>query len=53
MVNNLTPYSVAIVYENIYFSTLCFKFNNKLKMNADDFFKLLDYLISKYGNDSF
>ena len=53
MGNNLTPYSVAIGWENIYFLTPCFKFINKRKIIDDDLFKSVDYLISKYGKNSF
>ena len=53
MGNNLTPYSVSRGWEKIYFLTPYFKFNNKRKINDDDLFKSLDYLISKYGKDSF
>ena len=36
MGNNLTPYSVAIGYENIYFLNPYFKFINKQKISDDD-----------------
>ena len=51
---NLTLCSIAIGWEYIYFLTPLFKFINKRKRNDDDnLFKSLDYLLSKYGNDSF
>ena len=51
--NNLTLYSVAIVWENICFLTPYFIFNNKRKINDGDLIESLDYLFSKYGKDSF
>ena len=45
MGNNLTPYSIAIGYENIYYLTPYFKFFKKDQINEDD----IDYnIISKY-----
>ena len=51
MGNNLTPYSIAIGWENIYFLTPYFKFIKKENVDVDDFDKLFDIdynLLSKY-----
>ena len=50
MGNNLTPYSIAIGFENIYYLTPYFKFVEKGKdIDEDDFDKLFNYQnISNY-----
>ena len=42
MGNNLTPYSIAIGWENIYYLTPYFKFIKKENIDVDDFDKLFD-----------
>ena len=41
--NNLTPCSIAIGWENIYYLTLYFKFTKKENIDENDIDKLLDY----------
>ena len=51
MGNNLTPYSIAIGYENIYYLTPYFRYIKKKKVDVDDIDKLFDIdynIISKY-----
>ena len=51
MGNNLTPYSIAIGYENIYYLTPYFKFIKKDHFKENDIDKLFDIdynIISKY-----
>ena len=48
MGNNLTPYSIAIGWENIYYLTPYFKFIKKENIGVDDIDKLFDY--SKISN---
>ena len=43
MGNNLTPYSIAIGMENIYYLTPYFKFIKKENINENDMDKLFDY----------
>ena len=45
MVNNLTPYSIAIGWENIYYLTPYFEFTKKENIDIDDIDKLfaIDY----------
>ena len=43
MGNNLTPYSIAIGWENIYYLTPYFKFTKKENMDVDVIDKLFDY----------
>ena len=43
MGNNLTPYSIAKGWENIYYLTRYFKFIKKEKFDEDDIDKLFDY----------
>ena len=42
MGNNLTPYSIAIGWENIYYLTSFFKFNKKENIDINDIDKLFD-----------
>ena len=42
MGNNLSPYSIAIGYENIYYLTTFFKFIKKENVDVDDIDKLFD-----------
>ena len=53
MGNDLTPHSVAIGMENIYFLTPYFKFINKEKINDDDLLKSHDYHTSQCGKKLF
>ena len=49
MGNNLTPYSIALGWENIYYLSPYFKFTKKQNIDVDDIDKLFDYLnISNY-----
>ena len=51
MGNNLTPYSIAIGWENIYYLTPYFKFIKKENIDVDDIDKLFDidyHTISNY-----
>ena len=51
MGNNLTPYSIAIGYENIYYLTPYFRYIKKENIDVDDIDKLFDIeynIISKY-----
>ena len=41
--NNITPYSIAIGWENIYFVTPYFKFTKKENIDENDIDKLFDY----------
>ena len=50
MGNNLTPYSIAIGWKDIYFLTPHFRFVEKEKIHYDDDVELFDYLC---GKDSF
>ena len=43
MGNNLTPYSIAIGWENIYYLTPYFRFIKKENIDVDDINKLFDY----------
>ena len=43
MGNNLTPYSIAIGWENIYYLTPYFKFIKKENIDVDDIDNLFDY----------
>ena len=43
MGNNLTPYSIAIGWENIYYLTPYFKFTKKENIDENDYDKLFDY----------
>ena len=43
MGNNLAPYSIAIVWENIYFPTPHFEFIKKENIDEDDVDNLFDY----------
>ena len=43
MGNNLSPYSIAIGWENIYFLTPYFRFIKKENIDVDDIDKLFDY----------
>ena len=43
MGNNLTPYSIAIGWENIYYLTPHFKFTKKEIIDVDDIDNLFDY----------
>ena len=43
MGNNLTPYSIAIAWENIYYLTPHFKYIKKENIDVDDIDKLFDY----------
>ena len=43
MGNNLTPYSIAIGWENIYYLTPYFKFTKKENIDENDIDKLFDY----------
>ena len=42
MVNNLTPYSISIGWENIYYLTPDFKFTKKENIDVDNIDKLFD-----------
>ena len=60
MGNNLTPYSIAVGHENVYFLIPHFKFIKREKINGDDFLKTnensvdpYDYHLSNCGKDSF
>ena len=53
MGNNLTPYSIAIGEENIYFLTPCFRFVEKEKIHHDDDVELFDYYMSNSQIHSF
>ena len=46
MGNNLTPYSIAIGYENNFFLTPYFKFVKKEKIHNDDDVVLFNYDVS-------
>ena len=51
MGNNLTPYSIAIGWENIYYLTPFFRFIKKANVDVDDIDKLFDIdydVLSKY-----
>ena len=51
MRNNLSPCSIAIGYENIYYLTPYFKFIKKENIDEDDIDKLFDidyHIISNY-----
>ena len=51
MGNNLTPYSIAIGYENVYYLTPYFRYIKKKNIDVDDIDKLFDIdynIISKY-----
>ena len=51
--NNLTPYSIAIGYEYIYYLTPYFKFIKQVNIDVDDIDKLFDidyHIITKYQN---
>ena len=43
MGNNLTPFSIALGWENIYYLTSNFKFTQKENINENDIDKLFDY----------
>ena len=43
MGNNLTPCSIAVGWENIYYSTPYFRFTKKEKIDENDFDKLFEY----------
>ena len=60
MGNNLTPYSIAIGMQNIYFLTPHFLYIKKRKLNDDNLLETNDfsndpycYHISQCGEDSF
>ena len=60
MGNNLTPYSIAIAEENIYFLTPYFKFFERKKNNYNELLKSngssvdsFNYHVSNCGNYSF
>ena len=60
MGNNLTPYSLAVGYENVYFTTPYFKFikrelidDDKLLETNEDTIDLFIYLVSNYEKDTF
>ena len=42
MGNNLTPYSIALVYENIYYLTPYFRYIKKKNIDVDDIDKIFD-----------
>ena len=51
MGNNLTPYSIAKGYENIYYLTPYFRYIKKTNIDVDDIHKLFDidyHIITKY-----
>ena len=51
MGNNLSPYSIAIGWENIYYLTPYFRFIKKENIDVDDIDKLFDidyHIISNY-----
>ena len=50
---NLTPYSIAIVQENILFLTPYFKYNNRDKIDYEDSDDLYNYYLSNCEKDSF
>ena len=43
MGNNLTPYSIAVGFENIYYLAPYYKFTKKQNIDVDDINKLFDY----------
>ena len=58
--NNLTPFSIAIGGENIYFLTPHFKFFKRVKNNEKELLKTkegsvdpFDYHVSNFGKNSF
>ena len=58
--NNLTPYSIAVGHENIYFLTPHFIFIKREKINDNEFLKAnkssvdpFDYHVSNCGKNSF
>ena len=52
--NNLAPYTIAIVWENIYFLTPYFKYVKKEKIHEDENVdELFDYCESNAGRHSF
>ena len=51
MGNNLTPYTIAIGWENVYYSTPYFRYIKKKNIDVDDIDKLFDidyFIITKY-----